>query len=73
MYPVDLRTCKPGDILISKHGMELTYVRALPEGHYMDHEVRYPDGVSGTRTHDGFVFRKKRLEIDHDIVEIIHK
>jgi len=24
---IDLRKCKPGDILISKHGMELTYVK----------------------------------------------
>jgi hypothetical protein len=70
---IDLRKCKPGDILISKHGMELTYVKALPEEDYMDHEVKYPNGSYGTRTHDGFVFRKKRLEEDHDIVEIIHK
>jgi hypothetical protein len=70
---VDLRTCKPGDVLISKHGMKLTYVKALSEWDYMDHEVMYPNGSSGTRTHDGFVLRKKRLEIDHDIVEIIHK
>ena len=68
---VDLRTCKPGDKLISKHGMELIYMRPLPDGTYMDHEVKYPDGSLGTRTHDGFVFRKKRLDTDHDIVEIV--
>jgi len=75
---IDLRNCKPGDELISKHGLVLTYVRALPEYSYMDHEVKYPDGPPymgglGSRTHDGFVYRKNRLEIDHDIVEIIHK
>ena len=70
---VDLRKCKPGDILISKHGMKLEYIKPLPEGDYMDHEVKYPDGSHGSRTHDGFVFRKKRMEGDHDIVEIIHK
>ena len=73
---VDLRECKAGDKLVSKHGLILTYVRALPEGAYMDHEVQYPDddeygGGIGTRTHDGFVYRKSRLETDQDIVEII--
>lgn len=68
---VDLRTCKKGDKLVSKHGLILTYVRPLPENDYMDHEVKYPNGGSGTRTHDGFVSRKKRMETDHDIVEII--
>jgi hypothetical protein len=72
-YMVDLRECKAGDKLVSKHGLILTYVRALPEDAYMDHEVQYPDGGWGTRTHDGFVMRKKRLEIDHDIVEIIKR
>lgn len=75
---VDLRDCKPGDKLISKHGLMLTYVRALPEGDYMDHEVKYPNispykGSMGTRTHEGFVFRRNRLEEDHDIVEIVKK
>lgn len=67
---VDLRTCKPGDKLISKHGLELIYVGPLP-GIYMDHEVKYPDGTFGTRTHDGFVFRKQRSDLTHDIVKII--
>lgn len=68
---VDLRTCKPGDKLRSTHGMILTYVGPLPENDYMDHEVRYPNGSRGTRTHDGFVFRNKRLPVDHDIAEIL--
>ena len=71
---IDLRTCKFGDILISKHGTKLTYIKPLPDDDYMDHEVSYNDPKlgNGTRTHDGFVFRKKRLESDEDIVEIIH-
>ena len=73
---VDLRNCKPGDKLLSKHGLMLTYVGALPEDDYMDHEVQYPNispyrGSKGTRTHDGFVMRKARREHDEDIVEIL--
>ena len=73
---IDLRNCKPGDKLLSKHGLMLTYVGTLPEDDYMDHEVEYPNispyfGGMGSRTHDGFVFRKAREESDHDIVEII--
>jgi hypothetical protein len=75
---VDLRTCKKGDKLISKHGMVLTYVGILPTGSYMDHEVLYPKcsqfpkGASGSRSHDGFTYRQNRLETDHDIVEIVY-
>lgn len=73
---VDLRNCKKGDKLLSKHGIILEYVGPLPEGHYYDHEVKYPDdstfkGSMGTRTHDGHVFRKNRQPEDHDIVEIL--
>ena len=73
---IDLRNCKPGDKLLSKHGLLLEYVGPLLEEDYFDHAVKYPNispyfGSSGTRTHDGFVFRKKRLEEDHDIVEIL--
>ena len=69
---VDLRNCKPGDKLLSRHGLILEYVRPLGENDYMDHQVRYPCGGWGSRTHDGFVFRKSREpEIDHDIIEIL--
>lgn len=67
---VDLRTCKPGDKLRSKHGVILTYVDYWPDDHF-PHEVAYPDGSWGSRTDDGFVFHKNRLPEDHDIVEII--
>ena len=68
---VDLRICEPGDTLISVHGMKLEYVRKLPEEYYMDHEIKYPDGSHGSRSDDGYAYRKMRLETDHDIVEII--
>lgn len=80
---IDLRTCKKGDILISSQGAKLEYVCPTPWGFYkyLDHVVRYiedkdgnPMGEDnyGTRTHDGFVYAKKRIpETDHDIVKII--
>lgn len=70
---VDLRTCKPGDKLVSKHGMILEYVEPMAPEDYYDHKVRYPDGSPGTRTHEGFVYRNigRRLPEDHDIVAII--
>jgi len=70
---IDLRNCKPGQKLKSKHGMILTYESANPAGSYYDHTVRYPDGSFGTRMHDGFVYKNpdKRLPEDHDIVEIL--
>jgi len=79
---IDLRTCEPGDTLISSQGAILKYVRPTKESEYLDHYVQYielPDGSKpkasfGTRTHDGFVFKNKRIpETDHDIVKIIKK
>lgn len=67
---IDLRTCKPGDKLLSKHGMVLEYVEHLPDA-YFPHIVKYPDGAFGSRCDDGHVFAKKRLEEDHDIIEIL--
>lgn len=79
---IDLRTCEKGDILISSLGATLKYIRPTKDHEYLDHYVqyiRYADGTKpkkcfGTRTHDGFVFKKKRIpETDHDIVKIIKK
>jgi hypothetical protein len=76
--PIDLRTCRPGQKLRSKHGLILTYVGPTPDGNYYDHVVKYPDDgyggdCLGTRIHDGHVYRNpdKRLPEDHDIVEIL--
>jgi hypothetical protein len=68
---VDLRNCKPGDKLLTVHGTILEYVGPLPEEHFYDHEVKYPDGSAGTRTHNGQVFRNKRMFEDEDIAEIL--
>jgi len=72
---VDLRICEKGDILITVHGLMLKYVGPLPEENYFDHEVEYPEENVGygTRTHEGYVFRKKRLPEDQDIAKIIKK
>lgn len=70
---IDLRTCKRGDILITKFGRKLKYLQPTPEGSYYDHEVEYEEDHlgNGTRTHEGFVFRKNRRSDDEDVVEII--
>ena len=68
---VDLRTCEKGDMLVSQHGLVLRYVEELTGSNYLDHSVMYPDGSPGTRTHDGYVFRKKRAPEDHDIIKIV--
>lgn len=70
---VDLNKCKPGDKLLSKHGIILTYVEKLPSRSYYDHSVKYPDGSLGTRTNNGYVYKipSKRLDSDHDIIEIL--
>jgi len=85
MYSIDLRNCKKGDILISTHGAKLEYISPTPwkQYTYLDHVVRYIEDINGTpftknnygtRTHDGFVFRNKRIpEFDHDIAKIITK
>ena len=82
---IDLRTCKKGDILVSSLGVTLQYIAPTPwEGHtYLDHVVQYlisADGTRfhknfyGTRTHDGFVYKNRRIpETENDIVKIYHK
>lgn len=82
---IDLSTCDRGDILISTHGAVLKYIGPTPIKHfnYLDHVVKYykrsdgsyyPPKCYGTRTNDGFVFKKNRLpEEDHDIQKIIKR
>jgi hypothetical protein len=79
---VDLRTCEPGDTLISALGAKLKYVGQTDKYSFYDHVVEYlemdgkpcKDMGTGTRTHDGYVMRMNRQpDIDHDIVEIIKK
>jgi hypothetical protein len=69
---VDLRTCKPGDKLLTVHGNILTYVG--PNEHGGDlypHLIRYPHGGFGSRTDDGHVYINDRRTEDEDIIEIL--
>ena len=72
---IDLRTAQPGDKLISRHGMVLTYRRRLDSLDFYGHQVVYPNGSFGSRVDDGHVYKNpsRRLPEDHDIVEIVHK
>ena len=69
---VDLRICKPGQKLRSKHGWILIYRKRNTEGYYQ-HTVEYPDGTMGTRTDSGHVYKRRRLEEDHDVVAILNE
>lgn len=66
----DMRQCKPGDKLISRHGLVLTYEgpNNFSSANMYPHLVRYPDGAYGTRADNGLVSLRKPLETDHDIV-----
>jgi hypothetical protein len=66
---LDLRTCKPGDKLLSIHGEILEYVGVI--GGDYPHEIRYSNGSRGTRLDNGWCFRKNRLPTDHDIAAIL--
>lgn len=68
----NMKQCKPGDKLISCHGLILTYVGPSTSDRY-PHKVKYPDEIYeknsyGTRTDEGYVFVVNRLPEDHDIV-----
>jgi hypothetical protein len=83
--PVDLRLCKKGDILISRHGAILRYVKPTDEDFMYNkgftHLVKYDknevlgihtSNSHGTRTNDGRVFVNKSLPEDHDIAFVIY-
>ena len=71
---IDLRKCKIGDRLESKHGLEFIYLgpNTMCENSRYPHVVQYPGGSLGTRTDDGFVYSnpEKRLPEDHDIIGV---
>ena len=81
LKPVDLRTCKEGDILVSSQGAVLKYIRPTSGNEYLDHFVQYikmPDGTIlnnsfGTRNHAGKVYVNNPLPTDHDIIHIIRE
>ncbi len=69
---IDLRDCKPGDILVTRSGKTVEYVGPTEKGNYYDHVVKYNGGHSyGSRTHDGYVFRKNRRDDDEDIIHVL--
>ena len=68
---IDLNLCKEGDKLKTIHGTILTYICKLPPGSYYEHKIQYPDGSFGTRTDEGFTYKKNRLLEDEDVCEII--
>lgn len=73
---IDLGVCDPGDILISRHGAKLIYIKPLKNNAY-DHLVEYVDvrgDYYGTRTNSGYVYKKlekRKPRYDDDIVKII--
>lgn len=70
--PIDLTGCERGDLLLSRSGKILTYVRYVPTSNY-PHEIQHPSGASGSRCTDGHVCAYSRLPNDEDIVLIIGK
>jgi len=68
---VDLRDCKPGDILVTRSGKTAEYVG--PSEGYYDHEIKFGKNSYGTRTHDGYVFRKNRRDDDEDIIKVLRE
>jgi hypothetical protein len=73
---IDLKTCKPGDILISCHGKRFVYIEYKPEQkypHIIQCESEYQEKTNfgwGTRLDDGKVANRS-LPTDHDIIEIV--
>jgi hypothetical protein len=75
---IDLRECKKGDLLISCHGLPLTYS-------YYDKALNYPHIVlyppygaygeysEGSRTDNGQAFNNNKSTADHDIVLVIRR
>jgi hypothetical protein len=63
----DMYQCKIGDLLVSKHGMILTYEGDSGQLDY-PHQVRYPNGGGGTRCNDGTTYLHNKRETDHDII-----
>jgi|GEM_PF-2036784 len=72
MKTPDLRKCEKGDILVTVHGNPLIYVGAIRPEPY-PHEIAYPDPKmgNGSRTWDGQVFLKSKLEADEDVAFIL--
>ena len=79
---VNLKNCKQGDILITKHGSILEYAGLSKTQDYYPHEIKYlikDEKVNngelgyGTRNDDGTVFKQNRKPEDEDIVSVISR
>ena len=68
---IDLSKCVAGQRLISTHGEIMTYVSSLGVEYGYEHRIMYSNGSLGTRTNDGFVYKKNRLPGDHDVAKIL--
>ena len=68
----DMMQCKPGDKLLTSHGVILEYLGRSSSREY-PHSVLYPDGSHGTRCNDGFVFANRRLPEDEDVIGFADK
>ena len=66
---IDLRNCKPGDTLISRGGLEFTYVFYDPSEPYYPHSISRRERI-GSRCNDG-KFWPDGTETEEDIIEII--
>lgn len=64
----DMNQCKPGDKLVSCHGMIFKYIGIDESLTPYRHVVQYPNGSAGSRIDDGSVFVHKKLPTDHDII-----
>jgi len=66
----NMKQCKPGDKLFTKHGLIVTYVVYNPLEHF-PHQIEYPNGAYGSRTDEGYVYNNNRLEDDEDIIGFV--
>lgn len=64
----NMNQCKPGDRLISCHGMILTYEGINERSTPFRHVVKYPNGGHGTRADNGETYLHNKMAIDHDII-----
>jgi hypothetical protein len=72
-HVVDMTTCKPGQKLLLRNGEVAEYVGPNKDGctRAYPHLIKYSNGSLGTRTDDGYVFAKKQLPVDPDVIKIL--
>ena len=67
---VDLTKCTPNQRLLTKNGKIVTYIgpSGIPS---FPHNIQFDDYSRGTRTNEGWVFEKRPLPMDDDIIYIM--